>query len=619
MAETLERYGFHWDASLTDLEIELHCIQYSTGPKQRFRKSPQDPWCGNGLFFHYRRAMELLWPEDDFHRWADLMLKTILDETITVVQGGKDSSKTRTASKYALVDYWAFPDSTLFLISSTDLRGADYRVWGDMKSLLIRAKERYDWLPGKALEAKHSIVTDDLEETAVRDPRKGLVFIPCFGSGGQWIGLNKYAGIKQKRRRILGDETEFMRSEYVDVLSNLNSGDFKGIFLGNPIGENDPLDRLAEPIGGWGSEGEITKTTTWKNKFGGVTITLYGPDSPNFDHPQEGGKKKYPYLIGAKDISWIADSYGKDSSKYWMQAMGVRKAGLTAKRVITEQMCKQFGAFEKCIWSGEPTTLIAGLDAAYGGVGGDRCVLQVIEFGQGIVSAPKTSEVGIPFPGGTQTKMLLKCYTPILVPVAISNPQLPEDQIAEFCKKHCESMGVTPSNFFFDGRGSLAISIAKIWSPQVNAVEFGGTATKRPVSQDHWTYDIEMRQRRLKRCDEEYSKFVTELWFSSRYAIMSGQVRELPVETMMEGCRREWKPVRGDRHEVETKADMKERTNQSPDLYDAFVTAIEGARRRGFQISKMSNVESEQKSSKWFEEMADKARKVNRSKELVAV
>lgn len=506
------------------------------------------------------------------------------------------------------------------MISSTDLRGADYRVWGDLKGLLLRARDRYEWLPGKAIESKHAICTDDLEDTDVRDPRKGLVFIPCFGSGGQWVGLSRYAGIKQKRRRLIGDEVSFMRPEYVDVLSNLNSGDFKGIFVGNPIGENDPLDRLAEPQGGWGSEGEIKKTVTWRNKFGGITINLLGCDSPNFDFPQENGAKRYPYLIGQRDIDWIANAYGRDSSKFWMQAMGVRKAGLTAKRVITEQMCQQFGALELCTWAGTDTTFIAGLDAAYGGVGGDRCILQIVEFGQGIVppTGPKPMEIQIPMVTmSNPTRMLMKCYPPILVPVSVTKAGLPEDQIAEFCKHHCESIGVPPSNFFFDGRGSLAMSLAKVWSPQINSVEFGGTATKRPVSQDHWTYDQELRVRRLKRCDEEYSKFVTELWFSVRYTIMSGQMREFPQETMREMSRREWRTVRGDRHEIETKAEMKERTNQSPDLGDALCICVEGARRRGFQISKMSNVEAEGKSQKWIEDMAAKSRQFQRSKELV--
>jgi hypothetical protein len=55
--------------------------------------------------------------------------------------------------------------------------------------------------------------------------------------------------------------------------------DFKGGFVGNPIGGTGSVDKLAEPEGGWDSLGESTKTTTWKNRFDGVTINLVGIDS----------------------------------------------------------------------------------------------------------------------------------------------------------------------------------------------------------------------------------------------------------------------------------------------------------------------------------------------------
>lgn len=618
MADKISRYNFEWDSSFSDLEIELDAIKRGGYWRKRVKDAPVS---GVGLFQHYKNAMTLLWPEDDHHRWSDLVLKTYIAEPITVLQGGKDSSKTRTMSKIALIDYWVDPEHTLIMVSSTDLRGADYRIWGDVKQLMSRAKDLYDWMPGHVIESKHAVCTDDLEFGGIRDPRKGMVFIPCFGSGGQWVGLSRYSGLKQTRRRLFGDELQFMKKEYTDVLSNIKSGDFKGMFSGNPIGEGDPLDIIAEPIGGWGSEGEITKTTSWRNKWGGVTITLYGPDSPNFDHPQTGGQKRYKYMIGQVDIDWIAQTYGKDSSRYTMQALGIRRAGLTARRVITQQMCEQFGAFEPCTWSGGPTTLIAGLDAAYGGVGGDRCVLEVVEFGPGIASATASDGmIHLPTPGAVNYPQLLKVYPPVIVPVSVADKTAtPEEQIGRFCKNHCESLGIAPSNFFFDGRGALGASLGQVWSPQVNAVEFGGPATKRPVSQDHWTYDPELHLKRLKRADEEYSRFVCELWFSVRYTIMSGQLRELPRDVAQEGCQREWRTVTRDRHELETKAEMRERTNKSPDLFDALAIAVEGARRRGFQIAKLGNAQAAQTNDVWLEDMAKKARDFRRKGELIQV
>jgi hypothetical protein len=128
----------------------------------------------------------------------------------------------------------------------------------------------------------------------------------------------------------------------------------------------------------------------------------------------------------------------------------------------------------------------------------------------------------------------------------------PEDQIAIFCKDLCRKNQIPPENFFHDstGRGTLGTSLARIWSAQCNPVEFGGTPTSRPVSLDLYIWDQNERRRRLKRCDEHYSKFVTELWFSFRYAVEAEQVRGLPEDVMEEFCMREWNKVRGDKIEL---------------------------------------------------------------------
>jgi hypothetical protein len=85
--------------------------------------------CGEGLFYHYRVLQQLLWPDDDHHRWSDLMLKQILEKRVTVIIGPKDSGKTHCAlAKFGLTDYFCFPNETLVMMSSTDMRGLEYRV-----------------------------------------------------------------------------------------------------------------------------------------------------------------------------------------------------------------------------------------------------------------------------------------------------------------------------------------------------------------------------------------------------------------------------------------------------------------------------------------------------------
>src|SRR6267142_2929514 len=345
----IEQYGIFWSEQSDPLKREFFMIQNGG----RFDHNGRT--VGNGLFFHYKEAEKLIW--DDYHnRWTDLTLTEILNNTITVITGPKDTGKTRRISKYALIDYWAFPDTTLILVSSTTLVAIETRIWGDIKMLFRQAREKYPWLEGNVLDAKKAIMTDDLEDDAgIREMRKGLICVACKSASGEFQSIAPYVGIKQKRRRHLGNEMQFMGPGMLESIGNMNSGDYKGVFDGNPIGQNDPLDKLSEPEVGWDSMPEPTKTTVWKNRrfLNSRTICLYGLDSPTFDFTD--GVKRYPGLLNKDSIERVIAGYGKDSHQYYSQCLGVRKPGLNAKRVITYELCKQFKAFEDVIWDGTPT------------------------------------------------------------------------------------------------------------------------------------------------------------------------------------------------------------------------------------------------------------------------
>lgn len=558
------RYGADWPYDCDDLAIEQYCIQKGGRWEHKGKQ------CGEGLFFHYKRLQQLLWPEEDHHRWSDLILHEILQNRITSIMGAKDTGKTHGMAKYGLCDYICFPKDTLIIISSTQIQALELRVWGDLKDLFLRAKERYpDLIPGKAVNHLRGIFTDDLTgEDEIRNFRRGIICVACIGSNNQWVGLDRFVGIKQKRRRVLGDEVQFMAQPYFDMLANLNKGDFKGVFVGNPIGQNDPLDKISEPKEGWDSFPEPDKTATWDNKFPeGRTINLVGTDSPNFDEP----KNQYPYLLDETDIAYIESVWGPESEQMYNQALGKRKPGLSARKVITREMCKTFGAHDNAIWASERRMKIYAIDAAYGG---DRCVAGWCEFGLD--------------PNG---KQILRVPMPNIIPISIKSGKEPEDQIAEYIMQHCVQDDIPPSAVFHDstGRGSLGTAIARVWSADTNPVEFGGNPTDRPVCSDLYIWDDELKTKRLKRCDEHYSKFVTELWFSVRYAIEGRQIRELPMAVMEEGCIREWCRVKKDKIEIESKEDTKKRMGKSPDFFDWLSIILEGARRNGFNIARLEN------------------------------
>lgn len=369
-------------------------------------------------------------------------------------------------------------------------------------------------------------------------------------------------------------------STFLSAFANLNNNvDFQAIICFNPDDILDPGGVAAEPKDGWSGHLEPTKTTVWDTKFfNGRCVNLVGLDSPNFDYPQN-LPPRYPYLVSQKKIDETISAFGKDSFEYFSQCLGIMKISQMSRRVITRDLCKQFHALDGAVWDGSENTLIGATDAAYGG---DRCVGGHAEFGRCM-----------------DGKIRLQFYPPHIVPVRSKSgePMAEEDSISAYEKNYFESQEVKPENFFHDstGRGSLGTSLSRIWSSKCNPVEFGGAPTKRPVTMDTFTDDKKTGEHRLKRCDEHYFKFVSEMWFSLRYAIEADQIRGLPEDVMNELCSRIWERVANDKIAVESKLEMKERTRKSPDLGDWAAIILEGARRRGFAISKLSNSESEAK------------------------
>lgn len=604
MPDPIERYGAKWAAGTTALAIEMAAIRLG-GHWQR--KAGGE--CGNGLSFHFGQMRKIIWPElDDEYsgqRWHKLCRDTILASPITVLMGPASTGKTHEPAWLFLCDWLTQPDDTCVLVSSTDMRGLRLRVWGEIVSLWERAVERFPELPGHLIDSKLAITSEsimedgEINDRTARDFRSAIIGIPTI-QGGKFVGLGKFVGIKQKRVRLIADEAAQMGGGFLSAFSNLNKNpDFRAVVIGNP---NDPLDclgRAAEPKDGWDSHMEPTKTEVWQTRFmDGKCVNLIGTDSPNNDFP-DSAKPKFPYLIHKRKIDETAAFFGRESYEFHSQSIGNMKISTLSRRILTRRLCEDNDALVQfCDWAGNSRTKIAGLDAAYGG---DRTVFIAAEFGKNV-----------------DGKLRILLSAPMLVPILPRSPLEPEDQIAAFVRRECEGLGIEPGNFFHDstGKGSLGTALARAWSAACNPVEFGGVPSRRPVSLDHYVVDRTTNTRRLRRCDEFYTHKIAELWFSVRYAIEAGQLRGLTPETMDEGCMREWQQEKNDRRSVETKTEMKVRLGRSPDLMDAVAIVIEGARRRGFVISKLANTDDPSNSMDWLQDLAANARRLHTAKQL---
>lgn len=560
--------GFPWEKQFSEADMALRIEFFFI---QNFGKYKcEDGVRGHGLPFHVKEAMKLMWPTMMWHRWADLLVDEFLESTGRLgVFGPSSSGKSFVLTRAAATLFYARPQGTTVLISSTTLKALRRRIWDYFVSSHKMAKERFPWLPGHLIESDTMLLADP-SDAAARSFKSGVVGVACK-SGGEWNGLQEYIGCKNDVMVIVADELQFVPMGVVDALANLESNDvcyFAG--MGNLPNIHNPLAHICEPKEGWEALTPTIKTRSWKTKWhNGRAVQLIGMDSPNLDYPE--GMEPFKGLIGRRYIAQCAENYGVGTTKYAMFAEGSIPGDSMSCYVFTKQQCVKNHASDQVTWSHEKTVRGYGLDAAYSGVGGDRTVGFPFIFGKDVTGRWRFWLGTMRIFGGSPDPKLTHC-----------------EYIASECKKECEERGIEPSHFFFDGTGrsELTSALGRLWSPQVVPIEFGGTASERPSFTGEKHTEKEEKKGEVKNCNEVFDRFVTELWFAVRECIMHDQMRGLPTEAIDEGSQRLWELVRGNKYSIETKGDMKERGLRSPDIMDAIVAALEGARRLGFPLGK---------------------------------
>lgn len=573
-------------------------------------KKQNGEMAGEGLEYHYKEFIRIVWPWVVQHKWFNLILKHYLTHRTIVLIGPASSGKTFSAALLVLVDYFAHPDCTTVICCSTTKERLQDRVWADVTKLFRDAKKQYSWLPGNVIEGRLRIVTDSRKDSPDgRDFRNGMVGVPCK-RGESFVGISDFAGIKNKRVRLLGDELSLLPRAFCDAISNLDKNpDFKCIGLGNPKDTTDALGVLGEPapaLGGWdGGIDQQFGTKTWPiRREQGIAIQLPGDDSPNLD-----GNLGIP-LISQSDINRDISFYGRESMWFTMMDQGKMPKGQGSRRVLTRQLCLKCHAMDEPIWRSNDIKEIAFMDAAFRGVGGDRCVFGVLQFGYEVemtkFSIPD-SAIAHSMNEKSKNRQIIALKEMLIVPIDPGMDEPAEYQIANWVMKECERRGIPPEDFFYDAgmKAGLVSAFSKVWGHTGMTVDFGGAPTDDPVSADIPTP-----------CRDFYSKFVSQLWFQVRHAVEAEQVRGFTEDVIMEFSAREWMKVGNNKTEVEPKEKTKEKCGRSPDLADAVAIGIYGAGQRGFQIAKLKPSKPPKRGFDWRDKIRKQAQALNTSGQL---
>ena len=144
-------------------------------------------------------------------------------------------------------------------------------------------------------------------------------------------------------------------------------------------------------------------------------------------------------------------------------------------------------------------------------------------------------------------------------------------------KKICAEEGIAPENLATDssagGGKTFADALWSQWSNAFQRVDFGGKASDRPVS----AADREKSSVR-------FANRVSELWAVGKELIRCDQLRNITKEMADDMTSRRYKDNKaadgGSRIKVESKVEMKQRINRSPDVFDSGAVLIELCRTR---------------------------------------
>ena len=501
-----------------------------------------------GKFEHLRNAINLIWNEPFprtliWNDWSEWMLREFCENRWVTVTGPAASWKTTCAAIYVVASWYADPGNTVIICTSTTLDGLRRRIWKEI-SRFYRLRPAF----GNPVQSRNCIQFE-----------KGIDDAGIFGlatdKGEIEKAIGKIIGFHAPSVIIAVDEMPYTPEAIVEAAVNLESGAkrFQFIGLGNADDPLDPHGRMCEPAGGWDSVS--AESERWETKRG-ICVHLDGLKSPNVLDPTAA----YPGLLNQSDIDTTSEIYGLDSSQFWQMRRGFWAPEGVQKTVLTMPMIVKARALEPCSFD-VSFTLGASLDPSF--EGGDRCVLRFFKCGKA---------------GGKMTLSLGELFF-LKTKASPDDPQ--HYQIVRQVREECTRRGVPPYFFALDstGEGGGLLSIfQREWSAEVLGVEFGGRPSRQPVSETN-----------KKRCDEEYDRKVTELWFFFRLLVQHEQIKNLDQETATEFCRR-WYDMRGPYISIETKSKMKERTRKSPDLADNAVIAAELFKARGgLRLSKVTN------------------------------
>lgn len=518
---------------------------------------------GKPRWYHFKMIVELLWNYEGspkpfaWHPDALRMLKAACRYKRLGVAGAGSTGKSDFFALWVIINWMSSPRTAMILVTSTTKSAAANRIWGKVVSYW---NGMIGQAPGKLMASEYLICYwNPLDNTTDRTCGIKLV----AGEAAQAAkSADEIRGIKGNPLIVVADEMAELSHSLLNTFDENLSANVNNQFVGlaNPDTYFDPFGLLCEPETGWDSVSDLDME--WPSKKGGYTIRLDAEQSPNIVE----GKVIYPFLLQPDQlVERQIQLGGRNTPAYYRGVRGmwcptgVELTIYTQAELMTGNVCKA------AIWRDEQWVSIGGFDVAFTSEG-DRSVLSIGRVGRDV-----------------KGKLILEFTKHIEINEDTRIKDV--DRTTQVVRKlvaACKEHKILPENLGLDASGpggkAFRDAVFAQWSNKVLAVDFSGAPSDKPVSRTDKTP-----------CKKRYDRRVSELWFSGKSLIRSDQLRGISAPLAAEMVirkYRETKPASADNIiKVETKREMKNRTQRSPDIADSFMILCELARTRHHFVS----------------------------------
>ena len=510
-----------------------------------FDEQNPEPYIGLGRFEHAKAIDTMIWPtEFEYHTYSEEHTRAFCDNREIAITGGGGTSKSTSLAAYALKFHWCAPEISAVLIVSTTVEAAERRVWREILRLYYIAHRKLKNIYGTVPIRKPKPMIHMRDTEGNPDISHGL-FVIAVAKGELDKGINSIKGYHVKRLLYGLDETDSVEQACVDVKVNISIGceEFQAVYLGNDPSLLNPLGQLMQP--------EYGRPVTlahkqWTSYEGVYCIRSSAYDSPNIPD------KKYQGIVSQDDIDAIT-KYGtrRNTRMAWIMLEGLHPPEGSDTTVLSESALFQFNCFEDVTWQRDYIES-SSLDP---GFGGDPCLLRFFRRGKDMTG---------------QLRILMTDR--IEIPIEDRRDYRAENQIADKCMELCKARGIPPEEFVVGATGigrGVASALMRYWSTRVNVCEEGGAPSDKIVSEED-----------PRPANEIYDRKVTELYFSIREFVEADMIRGMDMKTTaLQLCNRKHE-LKGKKKSLESKKDMKERGQPSPNDSDCLAFYIDMLREK---------------------------------------